>query len=199
MKFEIEIFVAIYTSLSQMSAPIKINVLLVGDSGVGKSTYINRFMIGEFLTEHYPTLTPKNNMVINWTSLGKVQINVVDLPANTIDADGIFDVAIILFDNTRNSTYQSVESYYHQLLVKYPNIYVVICGNKIDIKTPKAVSNEEKRLYVSKGLKYYDISAKSNYNFEKPFLSIIRNFTGNPEAHYVEGPAKLPPEASFGF
>ena len=31
-----------------------------------------------------------------------------------------------------------------------------------------------------KNLQYYDISAKSNYNFEKPFLWLARKLTGNP-------------------
>ena len=30
-----------------------------------------------------------------------------------------------------------------------------------------------------KNLQYYDISAKSNYNFEKPFLWLARKLTGN--------------------
>ena len=31
-----------------------------------------------------------------------------------------------------------------------------------------------------KNLQYYDISAKSNYNFEKPFLWLARKLVGNP-------------------
>ena len=31
-----------------------------------------------------------------------------------------------------------------------------------------------------KNLQYYDISAKSNYNFEKPFLWLARKLTGDP-------------------
>jgi GTP-binding nuclear protein Ran len=30
-----------------------------------------------------------------------------------------------------------------------------------------------------KNLQYYDISAKSNYNFEKPFLWLARKLVGN--------------------
>ena len=32
-----------------------------------------------------------------------------------------------------------------------------------------------------KNLQYYDISAKSNYNFEKPFLWLGRKLVGNPQ------------------
>jgi len=38
-----------------------------------------------------------------------------------------------------------------------------------------------------KNLQYYDISAKSNYNFEKPFLWLARKLVGNPAlVYYLE-------------
>lgn len=41
---------------------------------------------------------------------------------------------------------------------------------------------------------YYDISAKSNYNFEKPFLWLARKLIGDPNLEFVEMPALAPPE-----
>jgi len=46
-----------------------------------------------------------------------------------------------------------------------------------------------------KNLQYYDISAKSNYNFEKPFLWLARKLVGNPTLEFVAAPALAPPEA----
>ena len=43
-------------------------------------------------------------------------------------------------------------------------------------------------------LQYYDISAKSNYNFEKPFLWLGRKLIGDPNLEFVEMPALAPPE-----
>lgn len=44
---------------------------------------------------------------------------------------------------------------------------------------------------------YYDISAKSNYNFEKPFLWLARKLVGDPNLEFVEMPALAPPEVSM--
>lgn len=44
---------------------------------------------------------------------------------------------------------------------------------------------------------YYDISAKSNYNFEKPFLWLARKLTGEPNLEFVEMPALEPPEVTM--
>ena len=43
-------------------------------------------------------------------------------------------------------------------------------------------------------MQYYDISAKSNYNFEKPFLWLARKLVGNPQLDFVAAPALAPPE-----
>ena len=48
-----------------------------------------------------------------------------------------------------------------------------------------------------KNLQYYDISAKSNYNFEKPFLWLARKLTGDNNLHFVEAPALAPPEVAY--
>lgn len=46
-------------------------------------------------------------------------------------------------------------------------------------------------------LQYYDISAKSNYNFEKPFLWLARKLIGDPNLEFVAMPALLPPEVTM--
>ena len=44
---------------------------------------------------------------------------------------------------------------------------------------------------------YYDISAKSNYNFEKPFLWLARKLTGDSNLEFVAMPALEPPEVQM--
>jgi len=72
----------------------------------------------------------------------------------------------------------------------------VLVGNKVDCKDRK-VKPKDIVFHRKKNLQYYDISAKSNYNFEKPFLYIIRKLTGNMECHFVEAPALAPPEVQI--
>ena len=43
-------------------------------------------------------------------------------------------------------------------------------------------------------LQYFEISAKSNYNFEKPFLWLARKLVGNPALEFAAAPALAPPE-----
>jgi GTP-binding nuclear protein Ran len=52
------------------------------------------------------------------------------------------------------------------------SIPIVLCGNKVDVKERK-VKAKTITFHRKKNLQYYDISAKSNYNFEKPFLYVM--------------------------
>ena len=54
-----------------------------------------------------------------------------------------------------------------------------------------------KRICYISLFQYYDISAKSNYNFEKPFLWLARKLVGDPNLEFVEMPALVPPEVTM--
>ena len=45
--------------------------------------------------------------------------------------------------------------------------FLVLCGNKVDVKNRQVKANQE-TFHKKKNLQYYEISAKSNYTFEKP-------------------------------
>lgn len=71
------------------------------------------------------------------------------------------------------------------------NIPIVLVGNKVDVKERK-VKAKQITFHRKKNLQYYDISAKSNYNFEKPFLWLARKLVGCARPHR---PCRLKPHA----
>ena len=48
-----------------------------------------------------------------------------------------------------------------------------------------------------KNMPYFDISAKSNYNFEKPFRWLARTLAKDPNLQFIEQIAIKPPEVHF--
>jgi hypothetical protein len=52
----------------------------------------------------------------------------------------------------------------------------VLCGNKVEVKERK-VKTKQINFHRKKNIQYYEISAKTNYNFEKPFLYLARKLT----------------------
>lgn len=87
------------------------------------------------------------------------------------------NAAIIMFDVTSRVTYKQVPVWHRDLVRVCENIPIVLCGNKVDVKCrevkPRNISFHRKKA----NMQYYDISAKSNYNYEKPFLWLIRKLS----------------------
>lgn len=80
---------------------------------------------------------------------------------------------IIMFDVCSRITYQNVPKWYKDLVRVCENIPIVLVGNKVDVKDRK-VKAKQITFHRKKNLQYYDISAKSNYQFEKPFIWLLR-------------------------
>jgi len=104
--------------------------------------------------------------------------------------------AIIMFDVTSRVTYKNVPNWHRDLVRVCENIPIVLCGNKVDIKDRK-VKAKSIVFHRKENLPYYDISAKSNYNFEKPFLWLARKLIGDPNLEFVAMPALAPPEVTM--
>ena len=69
----------------------------------------------------------------------------------------------------------------------------MLCGNKVDVRN-RQVRAKTITFHRKKNLQYYELSAKSNYNFEKPFLYLARKLAGDPNLQFVESVALAPPE-----
>lgn len=98
-----------------------------------------------------------------------------------------------MFDVTSRMTYKNVPQWHRDLVRVCENIPIVLCGNKVDIRDRK-VKAKAITFHRKKSLQYYELSAKSNYNFEKPFLWIARKLIGNQALTFVEAPALKPAE-----
>ena len=104
--------------------------------------------------------------------------------------------AIIMFDVTARVTYKNVPNWHRDLVRVCQSIPMVLCGNKVDMKDRK-VKPKQIHFHRKKNLQYYDISAKSNYNFEKPFLWLARKLSGQPNLDFADMPALKPAEVSW--
>ena len=98
-----------------------------------------------------------------------------------------------MFDVTSRITYKNVPNWHRDLVRVCDNIPIVLVGNKVDIKDRK-VKAKQITFHRKKNLQYYDISAKSNYNFEKPFLWIGKKLIGDSNLNFVESIALAPAE-----
>jgi len=174
-------------------------LVLVGDGGTGKTTFVKRHLTGEFEKKYIATLGVEIHPLNFFTNFGMITFNCWDTAGQEKFGglrDGYYikgQCAIIMFDVTARVTYKNVPAWHKDLVRVCENIPIVLCGNKVDVKERK-VKAKAITFHRKKNLQYYDISAKSNYNFEKPFLWLTRKLTGEPELEFVEMPALQPPE-----
>lgn len=82
-----------------------------------------------------------------------------------------------MFDVCSRITYQNVPKWYKDLVRVCENIPITLVGNKVDVKDRK-VKAKQITFHRKKNLQYYDVSAKSNYQFEKPFIWLLRRLVG---------------------
>jgi GTP-binding nuclear protein Ran len=101
-----------------------------------------------------------------------------------------------MFDVCSRITYSNVPKWYKDLTRVCENIPIVLVGNKVDVKDRK-VKAKQITFHRKKNLQYYDISAKSNYQFEKPFVWLLRRLTNDPNLMLVEAPVLAPVEVAF--
>lgn len=186
------------SSYSSITQPKKFKLVLIGDGGVGKTVLTKRHKTGGFEMKYIATMGVEVSRLRFHTSAGEVTFNIWDTAGQEKFgglSDGYYidaDAAIIVFDLTANCTYKSVPEYYEKFKLKNPNAPVVLCGNKVDCKYRK-VQPEDITFHRQVNIQYYDISVKSNYNFEKPFLYIIRKLLKDDSIHFVEALAVAPP------
>lgn len=174
-------------------------LVLVGDGGTGKTTFVKRHLSGEFEKKYIATVGVEVHPLTFHTNCGPIVFNVWDTAGQEKFGglrDGYYvqgQCGIIMFDVTSRITYKSVPNWHRDLTRVCENIPIVLCGNKVDVKERK-VKAKQITFHRKKNLQYYDISAKCNYNFEKPFVWLARKLTGNPNLDLVAAPALAPPE-----
>lgn len=187
---------------NQNDVKVTFKLVLVGDGGTGKTTFVKRHITGEFEKKYIATLGVEVHPLKFFTNFGCLQFNCWDTAGQEKFGglrDGYYiqgQCAIIMFDVTSRVTYKNVPNWHRDLVRVCENIPIVLCGNKVDVKERK-VKAKSITFHRKKNLQYYDISAKSNYNFEKPFLWLLRKLCGEPELEFVEMPALAPPEVSL--
>jgi GTP-binding nuclear protein Ran len=174
-------------------------LVLVGDGGVGKTTFVKRHLTGEFEKKYNATVGVEVHPLQFQTNRGLIIYNVWDTAGQEKFGglrDGYYiggQCAIIMFDVTSRITYKNVPNWHKDLIRVCENIPIVLCGNKVDVKDRK-VKAKAITFHRKNNMQYYDISARSNYNFEKPFLWLARKLAGDANLEFTAMPALLPAE-----
>jgi GTP-binding nuclear protein Ran len=160
-------------------------VTVLGDAGVGKTTYINRLITGDFNYKYVPTIDPKCNEFIVNTTKGELKFIIRDIPIllNSKESNLGYmwsldsDAFILMCDNSSESSIVNIYQYCHMIeKMGLSNKPIIVCENKFDISNNISTKVLRKGRLLQHLMRqryiYHRISVKSNNNIEEPILQI---------------------------
>ena len=153
----------------------------LGDSGVGKTCIINKYLFDQFSETHNSSvgiekidkkvkMNDGNELkVIIWDTAGQERFKAMS--TNTVKgAQGI----VLVFDITKKATFESLPKWIKETKNIKDNIPIVLFGNKCDLLEESVVDNDEAMKFAKDNdMDYFETSAKQNINIEQGLKNII--------------------------
>ena len=152
-------------------------LVVVGDSGVGKTSFVSRLCNGSFTRKHIPTdgvsvvefdhFSDEQTHFSIWDVAGSKHVGI---------ADGYYiqaDCAIIIVDMTKSNPFANTNNHIRDIrrICDNPRFPIVIVCNKTDqVSVPCPFKyRKHNSLYP-----VIDASAKSGYNLERPLSCLVQ-------------------------
>jgi len=156
-------------------------VVLIGDSGVGKSNLLSRFTRNEFNLESKSTIgvefatrsiqvDGKTIKAQIWDTAGQERYRAIT-SAYYRGAVG----ALLVYDIAKNVTFENVDRWLKELRDHADhNIVIMLVGNKSDLRHLRAVPQDDAKSYAEqRGLSFIETSALDSTNVEQAFQTIL--------------------------
>ena len=146
-------------------------ITLVGDGGVGKTTFLRRHATGQFDPRYIPTescgltacplrrptRTGRHVVYHVWDGAGQEKYDARRPTATWAGTDAF----LVMFDLTRLSSYQNARWWIGQVQASHPTVPIVLVGMKSESPARKLAS-EQVTLHRAFGIPYVQVSTKHN-------------------------------------
>ncbi|XP_025031447.1 ras-related protein Rab-25 [Python bivittatus] len=173
-----------------------INVVLIGESGVGKTNLLSRFTRNEFSHDSRTTIGVEfsTRTILVGDALVKAQIwDTAGLERYRAITSAYYRGAVgalLVFDITKHQTYDVVERWLKELYDHAEaTIVVMLVGNKMDLAQAREVPTEEAKMYAeNNGLLFVETSALDSTNVELAFETILRDIFNKVQKQKQKSP-----------
>ncbi|EMD44701.1 small GTPase EhRabD2, putative [Entamoeba histolytica HM-3:IMSS] len=164
----------------------KVKVIMVGESSVGKTCCMNRYVSNEFAEQTKATIgvgvgskevevEGKHIKLQIWDTAGQERF--ATLTGNYFRNAM---AAIIMFDVSNKESFENIPNWVEQCCKSDGKHIIFIAGNKIDLEN-RVVSKEEAEEKAKElKLKYFEVSAKTGDGIEDLFNELIKEIMKTP-------------------
>ena len=158
---------------------LKLKLLLIGDTAVGKTSMILKYCDDKFLDAHLATIGVEFKSKTIFTDKYKVTLNVWDTAGQERfksitktffnNANGV----IFVYDITSNASFNGVKNWIKDSEM-YGKFESIICGNKLDLDSHREVKFDTLKEFGIKTKKQIiETSAKTGENLDKAFRMLV--------------------------
>jgi len=180
------------------SYDMQIKLLMIGDSGVGKTCLLLRYANESFSPTFITTIgidfkiknieidTKRIKLQI-WDTAGQERFRTITT-SYFRGAQGI----LLVYDVTDRRSFESIRNWISQIQ-QHADVHVnkILVGNKCDMLDEKVVSTEEgQKLAKEFDIDFWEASAKNDINVEQSFISIARGVKDRLLVDGVSGSSK---------
>lgn len=168
------------------SFDLKVQLLMIGDSGVGKTSLIDRYSSNSFTTEHIASIGVDFKIRMITVEGKKVKLQIWDTAGqerfrsitNSFyrRAEGI----LLVYDVTDRNSFAAIHSWIHQIEENTDSeakIDMVLVGNKSDRPERKVTRDEGAKLAKSYKLPFFETSAKNGDNVVTAYNQLAETVT----------------------
>lgn len=166
---------------------VLLKVIILGDSGVGKTSLMNQYVNKKFSNQYKATIgadfLTKEVMVDDrlvtmqiWDTAGQERFQSLGV-AFYRGAD----CCVLVFDVTVPKTFETLDSWRDEFLIQASprdpeNFPFVVLGNKVDLES-RAISQKRAMAWCQgkNNIPYFETSAKESVNVEQAFQTIAKN------------------------
>ena len=159
-----------------------VKVILIGDSGVGKTNIMSKFLKNQFLEESKATIGVEfGSKLFNheghkikaqiWDTAGQEKYKAIT-GAYYKGSKG----ALVVYDITQKKTFENIEKWVNDLKATGdPKITIILIGNKNDLDDKRQVSKDQgEEKARSFGCAFLETSAYSGDNIDKAFNLMVK-------------------------
>ena len=162
-------------------------VVLLGDSGVGKTCIISRYISGAF-DQNSPSTNGASyaSKIINFEQLNKtISLDIWDTAGQekykSLTKFFYKDaaVAILVYDVTQQESFENMKGYWFQQLKEFgsKDLILGVAGNKCDMYEKEEVSENDARQFAESIGAFFQItSAKNNTGIKDLFMDAANRF-----------------------